>query len=156
MVIVTAWALMTREDWSFTDLVVLLSFIHYIAWAMKSEMSRAIFFRLLFGKWIRIINIFSICSKTNPKLITYRLIDHPNFGAWQIRKMCLIMYYYCNYYCWTTCRFLENGKGHEIPSIHGHATRLMLDTETPLSPPNWVSPFLVFRGRGLCLLDIIH
>ena len=36
-------------------------------------------------------------------------------------------------------RFLEHHRAYEIPSIHGHATRLMLDPETPLSPTNWVS-----------------
>lgn len=34
-------------------------------------------------------------------------------------------------------RFLENDCGNEIPSIHGVATRLMLDQDTPLSPANW-------------------
>lgn len=57
--------------------------------------------------------------------------------------MCLIVYLVelCQ-------RFLENGKGHEIPSIHGHATRLMLDTETPLSPPDWTEYLETHPPRG--------
>ena len=54
----------------------------------------------------------------------------PSFGV----LMCMVVYLV------ELCRrFLDNDRGHEIPSIHAHATRLMLDPETLLAPANWVS-----------------
>lgn len=52
----------------------------------------------------------------------------PSFGV----LMCMIVYLV------ELCRrFLDNNKGQEIPSIHKHATLLMLDPESLLAPANW-------------------
>ena len=53
------------------------------------------------------------------------------------------------------CRgFLESGNGMEIYSIHGHAVRLMINPETPLSPVNWVSRWGVTRVLLGCYLGV--
>jgi len=68
----------------------------------------------------------------------------PSFGV----LMCMVVYLV------ELCRrFLDNDRGHEIPSIHAHATRLMLDPETLLAPANWAEYLETHPPKGRPALD---